>query len=164
MSDCRRIAICPGTFDPVHNGHVDIIERAARLFDKLIVVAASYEGKRTLFSLEERAELLRSVCGHLDNVEVDSHSGLLVDYVRDAGAVAIVKGLRTADDFQSEQQMAMMNRHLLPEADTLLLMTSPEAMYISSTLIREVQALGGDVSGLVPPVVAEALARTNEQA
>ncbi len=164
MSDCRRIAIYPGTFDPVHNGHLDIIERAARLFDKLIVAAGSYDGKRTLFSLEERAELLRAVCGHLDNVEVDSFSGLLTDYVRGAGAVVIVKGLRTADDFQSEQQMAMMNRHLLPEADTLLLMTSPEAMYISSTLIKEVQALGGDVGGLVPPVVAEALARKNGQA
>lgn len=164
MSDCRRIAICPGTFDPVHNGHLDIIERAARLFDRLIVVAASYGGKRTLFPLEKRVELLRSVCGHLDNVEVDSFSTLLVDFARDAGAVAIVKGLRTADDFQSEQQMAMMNRHLLPEVDTLLLMTSPEVMYVSSTLIREVQALGGDVSGLVPPVVAEALARRNVQA
>ncbi len=148
----------------MHNGHLDIIERAAKLFDRQIVVAASNDGKRTLFSLEERAELLRTVCGHLDNVEIDVSSGLLVDYARDAGAVAIVKGLRTADDFQSEQQMAMMNRHLLPEADTLLLMTSPEAMYISSTLIKEVQALDGDISGLVPPVVAEALARRNGQA
>jgi len=158
MADKERVAVCPGTFDPVHNGHLDIIERAARLFDRLIVVASADSGKRTLFSLQERAELLAAACAHLPNVQVDTFGGLLTDYVRSVGACAIVKGLRTADDFQAEQQMAMMNRTLLPEADTLLLMTLPEAVYISSTLIKEVQGLGGDVSRFVPAMVAEALA------
>jgi len=142
----------------VHNGHLDIIERAARLFDRVIVVASADSGKRTLFSVQERAALLRASCAHLPNVEVDTFGGLLTDYVRAVGASAIVKGMRTADDFQTEQQMAMMNRALLPEAETILLMTSPEAVYISSTLIKEVQALGGDVSRFVPPPVAAALA------
>ncbi len=163
MNERERIAICPGTFDPVHNGHLDIIGRAAQLFDRVIVVAADYSGKQTLFDLAEREQLLREVCAHLANVEVESFGGLLTDFARSRGAVAMVKGLRTADDLQHEQQMAMMNRQLLPEIDTVLLMTSPGALYLSSTLIKEVHALGGDVSRFVPAVVAEALARKGRQ-
>lgn len=157
MSKGERTAICPGTFDPITNGHLDVIERAAALFDRVIVAVARDRGKKTLFSPEERTELVRASCRHLDNVEVEGFEELLVDYARERGAVAIVKGLRTADDFQREQQMAMMNRELLPDVHTVLMMTSPEVLYISSGLIREIWALGGEVSRFVPAPVAEAL-------
>jgi len=157
MSEAGRLAICPGTFDPIHNGHLDIIRRAARLFARVVVLVAREPNKPTLFSAEERAGLVRASCTELSNVEVDLFSGLLTAYARERGATVIVKGMRTADDFQIEQQMAMMNRALLPEADTLLMMTSPQSLYISSTLIKEVHSLGGDVSRFVPPPVAEAL-------
>ena len=153
----ERTAICPGTFDPLTRGHLDVIERAAALFDRVIVLCAADSGKRTLFSLAERVELARAAVAHLENVGVDAFEGLLVDYVRDAGACAIVKGLRSIGDFQHEQQMAMMNRHMLPAADTVLLVTSPDVQYISSSLVREIWALGGDVDGFVPAPVAEAL-------
>ncbi len=156
MSDLRT-AICPGAFDPITRGHLDVIERAAGLFDRVIVAAAADSGKQTLFSLEERRELARAAVAHLENVEVDSFEGLLVEYARRAGAVAIVKGLRSVDDFQREQQMAMMNRQMLPDTDTVLFVTSPHVQYISSTLVREIWALGGDVSRFVPQPVAEAL-------
>ncbi len=153
----ERTAICPGTFDPLTRGHLDVVERAAALFDRVIVLCAAHSGKRPLFSLAERVELTRAAVAHLDNVGVDAFEGLLVDYVRDAGACAIVKGLRSIDDFHHEQQMAMMNRHMLPDADTVLLVTSPDVQYISSSLVREIWALGGDVGGFVPAPVAEAL-------
>jgi len=158
MTDSQRLAICPGTFDPIHNGHLDIIERAARVFGRVLVLVARNPQKHTLFSAEERAELVRASCGHLSNVTVEIFSGLLTDCARERGAAVIVKGMRTADDFQVEQQMAMMNRALLPEVETMLLMTSPEAIYLSSTLIKEVHSFGGDVSRFVPPPVAAALA------
>jgi len=153
----ERTAICPGTFDPLTRGHLDVIERAAALFDRVIVLCAADSGKRTLFPLAERVELARAAVAHLDNVGVDAFEGLLVDYVRDAGACAIVKGLRSINDFQHEQQMAMMNRRMLADADTVLLVTSPDVQYISSSLVREIWALGGDVDGFVPAPVAEAL-------
>lgn len=154
-----RTAICPGTFDPVTLGHQDVFERAATLFERVVVAAAAVSGKNTLFSLAERTELIRLSVAHLDNVEVDSFDGLLVDFCRERGAAAIVKGLRSIDDFQHEQQMAMMNRRMLPEIETVLLMTSPHVQYISSSLIREIWALGGDVSEFVPEPVVEALER-----
>jgi len=157
MNNSERIAICPGTFDPITNGHLDVIERAAALFDRVIVAVAGDSGKQALFSLEERAELAHASCRHLDNVAVESFERLLVDYARERRAIAIVKGLRTADDFQREQQMAMMNRELLPDVHTVLMVTAPEVLYISSGLIREIWALGGEVSRFVPPPVAEAL-------
>ncbi len=153
----QRVAICPGTFDPLTCGHLDIIERAAALFERVIVVCAADSGKRPLFSLAERAELARAAVAHLDNVEVDTFEGLLVDYARRVGAAAIVKGLRSIDDFQHEQQMAMMNRRMLPTTETILLVTSPHVQYISSSLVREIWALGGDVSAFVPAPVFEAL-------
>ncbi len=154
-----RTAICPGTFDPVTLGHQDVFERAATLFERVVVAAAAVSGKNTLFSLAERTELIRLSVAHLDNVEVDSFDGLLVDFCRERGAAAIVKGLRSIDDFQHEQQMAMMNRRMLPEIETVLLMTSPHVQYISSSLVREIWALGGDVSEFVPEPVVEALER-----
>jgi pantetheine-phosphate adenylyltransferase len=156
-------AICPGTFDPIHLGHLDIIERASVFFERVVVVAAAVSGNRTLFPLPEREALIRAAVAHLENVEVDSFDGLLVDCARRVGAMAIVKGLRSVDDFQHEQQMAMMNRRMLPEIDTVLLMTSPDAQYMSSSLIREIWALGGDVSEFVPPAVAEALESERHQ-
>jgi len=158
-----RTAICPGTFDPVHLGHLDIFERAAELFDRVIILVAAVSGKEPLLPLSRRAELARTAVAHLDNVEVDTFEGLLVDRARQIGAVAIVKGLRSIDDFQHEQQMAMMNRQLLPETDTVLLVTSPHVQYISSSLIREIWALGGDVSGFVPQPIAEALEEMRHQ-
>ncbi|MBD3291359.1 MAG: pantetheine-phosphate adenylyltransferase [Armatimonadia bacterium] len=158
MSD-PRTAICPGTFDPVHLGHLDIFERAAGLFDRVIVLVAGVSGKNPLLALDERADLVRAAVMNLENVEVDTLEGLLVDYARDVSASAIVKGLRSIDDFQHEQQMAMMNREMLPCTDTVLLVTSPHVQYISSSLIREIWTLGGDVGTFVPQPVAEALER-----
>ncbi len=158
MSDLRT-ALCPGTFEPVHLGHLDIFERAAGMFDRVIVLVAAVSGKTPLLPLSKRADLVRATAAHLDNVEVDTFEGLLVDYARDANAAAIVKGLRSIDDFQHEQQMAMMNRAIFPDTDTVLLVTSPNVQYISSSLIREIWTLGGDVSTFLPETVAEALER-----
>lgn len=158
MSESRT-AICPGTFDPVHLGHLDIFERAAGIFDRVIVLVAGVSGKDPLLPLSQRAELAQAAVAHLENVEVDTFEGLLVDYARETGAVAIVKGLRSIDDFQHEQQMAMMNRRMLPDTDTTLLVTSPHVQFISSSLIREIWTLGGDVSEFVPQPVAEVLER-----
>jgi pantetheine-phosphate adenylyltransferase len=158
MSESRT-AICPGTFDPVHLGHLDIFERAAGIFDRVIVLVAGVSGKAPLLPLSQRAELAQAAVAHLENVEVDTFEGLLVDYAREIGAVAIVKGLRSIDDFQHEQQMAMMNRRMLPDTDTTLLVTSPHVQFISSSLIREIWTLGGDVSEFVPQPVAEVLER-----
>lgn len=154
-----RSAICPGTFDPIHLGHLDLIERAACLFDRVIVLVAARSGKSPMLELSERAELARAAVREIDNVEVETFDGLLVDAARHFRASAIVKGLRSLDDFQREQQMAMMNRQMLPQTETILLVTSPHVQYISSTLIREIRALGGDVSQFVPEVVAEAMER-----
>ena len=158
MSDLRTV-LCPGTFDPVHLGHLDIFERAAGMFDRVIVLVAAVSGKTPLLPLSQRADLARAAAAHIENVEVDTFEGLLVDYARNVSAAAIVKGLRSIDDFQHEQQMAMMNRAMLPEMDTVLLVTSPDVQYISSSLIREIWTLGGDVTKFVPDPVAEALER-----
>ncbi len=158
MSDLRG-AICPGTFDPIHLGHLDLVERASRLFDRVLLLAAVQSGKDPLFELAERAELARAATEHIENVEIGTFDGLLVEAARNTGAAAIVKGLRSVDDFEREQQMAMMNRQMLPGAETILLVTSPHVQYISSTLIREIWTLGGDVSQFVPKVVAEAMER-----
>lgn len=155
------VAVFPATFDPITNGHVALAERVARHFDRLVlgVYAHGTEGsKRTLFSSEERVELCSRAVAHIDNTEVTSFEGLAVDFVRSQGASILVRGLRVADDFEFERQMAMMNRHLAPEIETLLLIADPEHAFVSASIVREVGMMGGDVSGMVPPPVAAALA------
>lgn len=150
-------ALCPGSFDPVTNGHLDIIERTASHFDDVIVaVIRNPQKANALFSLEERQELLREVCSHLPNVRVAFFKGLLVDFARENGARAIVKGLRAVSDYEYELQMAQMNRSL-SGIETFFITTSPKHSYLSSSLVREVARYGGDVATMVPPVVNERL-------
>ncbi|MFI5100410.1 MAG: pantetheine-phosphate adenylyltransferase [Actinomycetes bacterium] len=151
-----RRAVCPGSFDPVTNGHLDIIGRAAALFDEVIVMIAFNVNKAGLFSVDERIEMLHEVTGDWSNVVVDSYSGLLVDFCRDRSIPAVVKGLRAVSDFDYELQMAQMNRHL-GGLETLFVPTSATYSYLSSSLLKEVAALGGDVAGLVPDAVATRL-------
>ena len=149
-------ALCPGTFDPVTNGHLDIVGRAAGLFDRVVVGVVENPDKEPLFSVSERVEMIREAVSELDNVEVDSFSGLLVDYARSREVGAIVKGLRAVTDFDYELQMAQMNRHL-GEVETCFVPTSPRWSYLSSSLVKEVARFGGDVSSLVPEHVARRL-------
>ncbi len=150
-------AVVPGSYDPVHNGHVDVIERVARHFETVIAAVVHNPNKTTsAFTLEERQDMLREVLGHLGNVEVDAYSGLTVDFARSRGAKVITKGLRAVSDFDSELQQAAMN-HKLTGVDTLFVAASPSNFFLSSSLIKEVAKLGGDISGLVPPVVEQRL-------
>ena len=144
--------VCPGSFDPVTNGHVDIIERASKLADRVYVGVMVNQNKRGLFPVERRVELLAESIPHLDNVSIETFSGLLVDYCQAREARAIVKGLRAVGDFDYELQMAQMN-HRLTGVDTLFVATNPLYSFLSSTLIKEVAAFGGDIAGLVPPPV-----------
>jgi len=148
--------LCPGTFGPVTNGHLDIIERASRHFDRLVVGVLQNPSKAPLFSVEERVSLLKEVTSGLPNVEVGSFSGLLVDYARQQEVNVIVKGLRAMTDFDYELQMAQMN-HRLGGVETFFVTTNPTWSYLSSSLVRDIARLGGDVEGLVPPVVRERL-------
>jgi pantetheine-phosphate adenylyltransferase len=146
-------ALCPGSFDPVTNGHIDIIERSSRHFDGVIVaVIRNPQKAQSLFSLEERQEMLREVTAHLDNVRIEFFKGLLVDFAREQGADAIVKGLRAISDFDYELQMAQMNQRL-SGIDTFFISTSPQHSFLSSSLVREVAKFGGDVSSMVPKTV-----------
>ena len=149
-------ALCPGTFDPVTNGHLDIIERAGQHFDTLVASVLRNPAKEPLFTLDERVAILKEAVADLQNVEVDSFSGLLVDYAAHRGTAIVVKGLRAVSDFDYEFQMAQMN-HRLAEVETFFMTTNPKWSYLSSSLVREVARLGGDVTGLVPAVVAERL-------
>jgi pantetheine-phosphate adenylyltransferase len=150
-------ALCPGSFDPVTNGHLDIIERTARHFDDVIIaVIRNPQKAESLFTLEERQEMLREVTSHLANVRIEFFKGLMVDFAKDHGAEAIVKGLRAISDFDYELQMAQMNQQL-SGIDTFFISTSPQYSFLSSSLVREVARFGGDVSGMVPPVVAQRL-------
>jgi pantetheine-phosphate adenylyltransferase len=151
-----RKVVCPGSFDPVTNGHLDIVGRAAGLFDEVTVLLAINTSKASLFSVEERLELLREVTAKWPNVLVDSFEGLLVDFCRDREIPAVVKGLRAVTDFDYELQMAQMNRQLAG-VETLFVPTSATYSYLSSSLLKEVAAHGGDVTGLVPDVVATRL-------
>jgi pantetheine-phosphate adenylyltransferase len=155
----KRIAVYPGTFDPVTNGHLDLAERGLRHFDHLFVAVLANEGKEPLFSVEERVGLLREAVAPWSDVTVDSFDGLLVDYARRVGAGVILRGIRAITDLEYEMQMAMMNRKLEPALETVFLAPSEAYTYVSSRLVREVTRLGGSVQDLVPPVVAEALAR-----
>ena len=150
-------ALCPGTFDPVTNGHLDIIERAARRFDALVVGVLDNPTKEPMFSSEERVQMLKEVTESLANVEVDSFAGLLVDHARRKDADLVVKGLRAVSDFEYEIQMAQMN-HQLAGVETVFMTTDPRWSFLSSSLVKEVARFGGDVSELVPPVVAARLA------
>ena len=147
-----RRCVCPGSFDPVTNGHLDVIERAAQLFDEVSVVVTINKSKTSMFDVEERQQMLRESTAHLPNVIVDAFHGLLVDYCRDHDARAIVKGLRAVSDFDYELQMAQMN-HRLSGVDTVFVPTSPDSSFLSSSLVKEVAMWGGDVSGLVPAAV-----------
>jgi pantetheine-phosphate adenylyltransferase len=156
MGDAVRVAVCPGSFDPLTNGHVEMIARAARLFDRLIVAVLDNPSKQAWFTLDERTAMLREVLGALPDgrqIEVDAFNGLLVDYVTRRNASAVIRGLRTVSEFADESQMALMNRHL-SGCETVFLVSGPSVAYISSRLVKEVAALGGPLDGLVPPAVA----------
>lgn len=151
-------ALSPGSFDPPTNGHIDVIERAARYFDAVCVAVIANPSKSALFTLEERTEMLNDVLAHVENVEIDSFDGLLVDFARRKGITIIVKGLRAVSDFEYELQMAQMNAALLEGLDTMFVTAKPAWSFLSSSLVKEVARFGGTVEGLVPPIVAKALA------
>ncbi|MDX2226205.1 MAG: pantetheine-phosphate adenylyltransferase [Verrucomicrobiae bacterium] len=154
----KRIAVYPGSFDPVTNGHLDVIERAARIFDEVIVAVAVNDEKNPLFSAAERCRMVEHAVRHLPNVSVDSFPGLLVSYARSKGACALIRGLRAVSDFEFEFQMALMNRGLDPEIETIFLMPKDTYTYLSSRIIKEIARLGGDVSPFVPAEVVQAMA------
>ena len=152
-----KLCIYPGTFDPVTYGHLDVLERAAKLFEHVTVAVAVSSAKHTLFTPAQRVELLRSNLGHLSNVDVMSFDGLLVEFARQQKAHAIIRGLRALSDFEFEFNMALMNRHLDPNVETLFVMPKEAYSYTSSTLVKQIAKLGGDVAKFVPPNVSEAL-------
>ena len=165
MAPDNRIAVCPGTYDPVTLGHIDVITRAAAMFDHLIVavVNASVRKNRALFTAEERVGFIEAATAHLGNVSVEPFSTLIVDYARERGAKAIVKGLRAISDFEYELEMNQLNRHLAEDVESVYLMASPQYSFLSSSGVKEIATFGGDVSNLVPEEVAarlqEAIAR-----
>ncbi|SKB08028.1 Phosphopantetheine adenylyltransferase [Prosthecobacter debontii] len=152
-----RRAIYPGSFDPITNGHLDVLQRAAGLFDELIVAVAQDNAKQSLFTLEERVELLVDATEHIPNLRVMPFQGLLVDFAKQQSAVALVRGLRAVSDFEFEFQLALMNRKLEPNLETMFLMPREELTYISSRLVKEISRLGGNVNQFVPPHVVAAL-------
>ena len=154
-----RRAIYPGSFDPVTNGHLYVIERARKLFDEVVVAVAHNDEKQPLFSLEERLELLRETAGRIDNVRIAEFKGLLVDFAKAGKAGAVIRGLRAVSDFEFEFQMALMNRKLEAGVETIFLMPKEEYTYLSSRIVKEIARLGGDVSSFVPARVAKALSR-----
>lgn len=155
----RIVAIYPGSFDPLTNGHLDLISRAAELVDHLIVAVLNNSQKQPLFTVEERIDMIRQAAKNQENVEAESFAGLLVDYAAKCEANVIVRGIRAISDYESELQMALINRRLRPETETIFLMAREEFSYVSSRMIKEIFSLGGDVSGFVPPLVAERLKR-----
>jgi pantetheine-phosphate adenylyltransferase len=155
--NAETLAIYPGTFDPLTNGHVDIIQRGSRLFDRIVVGILLNVEKSPLFTVEERVEIAREVFRSYPNVEVDTFDGLLVEYARRKRAGVIVRGLRAISDFEYEMQMALMNRHLNPEVETVFMMPAEPYTYVSSRLVKEVAALGGSITTLVPTIVEDRL-------
>ncbi len=153
----ERIGIYPGTFDPITCGHIDIIERSLRIFDKVIIAVSPNPKKESLFSIKERLEMIREVTKGYKKVEIDSFAGLLVDYVKKKGAIAIIRGLRAVSDFEYEFQMALMNRKLDHQIETVFLMPSEEYSYLTSSVVKEIASLGGRVTELVPQAIEERL-------
>lgn len=154
----NEAAVCAGTFDPITMGHLDVIERASRIFPRIVIAVATNSGKNPMFSLEERIELVKQSTGHLKGIEVDTFNGLLVDFTQSKDIRVIVRGLRAFSDFEYEFQMALTNRKLKPQIETLFLMPKQDYSYVSSSNVREVAQLGGDSSLFVPPAVQSALA------
>ncbi|QQR72407.1 MAG: pantetheine-phosphate adenylyltransferase [Holophagales bacterium] len=153
----RRIAVYPGSFDPVHNGHLDLIERCRPMFDEVVVAVLRNEEKRPLFTLDERVAMIADLVADKPWCRVESFSGLLVDFMEKIGAQAVVRGLRAVSDFEYEFQMALMNRRLNPRVETVFMMPREDFIYLSSRLVKEVFALGGELSGLVPAPVLDRL-------
>lgn len=150
-----RIALCPGSYDPVSWGHINIISRSASLFDKIIVLVMINPAKKTAFTVEERVEMLRQVTADLPNVEVDSYEGLVAEYARNVGASALVKGLRAVTDFEYEFQMALINKKMNPDLETMFMTTDMKFMYLSSSAVREIASFGGDISEFVPAEIEQ---------
>lgn len=155
-----RTAVYPGSFDPVTNGHLDIIRRGATLFDRVIVAVLHNPSKQGWFPVDRRLEMLRRVCADLPNVQVDGFQGLLVDYIRQIEADVILRGLRSTADFESELPMAQLNRSMFAQAETLFLPASPQHLYTSSSAVREIGRFGGDVTPFVPSCIAQEVAET----
>jgi pantetheine-phosphate adenylyltransferase len=153
----KHIAVYPGTFDPVTNGHIDLVERSLRIFGEVIVAVAENPKKSPLFTLDERLSMLKTVTENYKNVSIEGFDGLLVDYVRKKKAIAIIRGLRAVSDFEYEMQMALMNRRLDSNIETVFLMPNVEYSFITSTIVKEAASYGGDVSSLAPRVVVEKL-------
>ncbi len=151
----QKTAVCPGSFDPITAGHLDIISRASKLFDQVVVLISVNAAKKTAFTLEERVALARKATAHLENVRVESSDGLLVDYLRQLGDCVIVKGLRALSDFEYEFQMALANKKLYDGAETIFLTTGAENMYLSSSLVKQIAQFGGDISGFVPECILD---------
>lgn len=158
-----RIAVYPGTFDPLHNGHLDVIDRCRKIFDEVVVAVLRNTQKSPVFSVDERVEIISEVIAGHDNCRVDSFTGLLVHFMEKEGARVIIRGLRAVSDFESEFQMALMNRHLDARMETVFLTPKEEYSYLSSRLVKEVYRLGGDLDGLVPPAVLEHLTQRVER-
>jgi len=152
-----NIAVCPGSFDPVTNGHLDIIQRGSKIFDQVIVSVLVNGSKKPLFSIEERVALLKEVTKGLPNVQVESFQGLLIDYMKSKNAKSIIKGLRAVSDFEYEMQMASINRLIEDEIETFFMMTNNQYSYLSSSIVKEIAKYKADVSAIVPPAVEEAL-------
>lgn len=158
MSDARRgLALFPASFDPVTHGHLDLVHRARRVFPELVVAVAHNVQKTGLFTVEERLEMLEAVLGDQPGVRITAFEGLLVDYAREIGATTLIRGLRANADFEYEFEMALMNRHLNPQIETLFLMTSQQFFYVSSSRLKELVSFGADISEWVPPIVAKYL-------
>ncbi len=158
-----RLAVYPGSFDPVTNGHIDILEKTSKIFDKIIVAVVRNVSKEGLFTLDERVAFIRESSRHLGNIEVECFSGLLANYLSGKNACAIIRGLRTVADFEYEMHMAMINKKLVSELDTIFVMSDPKYIFVSSSIIKEAALLGGDVSGLVPAVVKKGLEEKRQQ-
>ena len=158
-----RIAICPGSFDPVTKGHVDIIERTAKLFDRVVALVVINPAKRPFFTVEERTGFLRRATAHIGNVTVDSYQGLLADYARHMGACTLIKGLRAVTDFEFEFQQALTNKKLNAELETMFVITDSQYMYLSSSMVRQIGHFGGDISPFIPEAILETVRQRMER-